>query len=75
VAVFVRKFEDYVAMKGILFSLFVIPTCLVLLLGSFASESQVRHFVTASLSQEISCWKAKISRFQLCRLTTIQPME
>ena len=71
--------QDLIVLEGFQVTLYVIPSCLVLLLASFASDHHVRHFVQVSLAQEaedhwkfcIDCCKLQ----QLFRPRAVQPLD
>ena len=74
----VRILQDLI-LEGFQVTLYVIPSCLVLLLASFASDHHGRHFVQVSLAQEaedhwkfcIDCCKLQ----QLFRPRAVQPLD
>ena len=71
--------QDLIVLEGFQVTLYVIPSCLVLLLASFASDHHGRHFVQVSLAQEAEDhWKFCIdccNLQQLCRPRAVQPLD
>ena len=67
----VRILQDLI-LEGFQVTLYVIPSCLVLLLASFASDHHGRHFVQVSLAQEAEDhWKFCIDNISSLPLSQI----
>jgi hypothetical protein len=73
--IIVRLLESISPKHEFPLTLYVIPACLVLLLASFVSECQVRHFVTSKLATNMRDYWTNLPRFQLFRSTRVHPHE
>jgi hypothetical protein len=72
-AMIVRILELFYTEQEFPFTLYVFPACLALLPASFASEGQVRFFVTSKLAQKMSARWTIFPKTHLCRPSAVHP--